>query len=343
MAIQEKGYLVAEIGNNHDGKYDKAVKLIEEAKEAGAHCVKFQCINYENWIDGRLEVFGRARETGFKTQLERLKAIELTVEEYEMLAIVCEKVGIDFSCTIFDQENMNRLKKYLSFAKVSSGEIYNKDTLDVAISSGKQVVISTGLTRSITDVTSATEYINQKDTYIMHCVSRYPSSIENYEWNNLGILQQVYGKEKIGLSDHTCGNEASILSIGKGCRLIERHFKLQDEAGNEGDKRLSLTKIEMRKLVDLLNIVSKAEKKEEENIYSNNCENNKSWKQLVRKAHTIVPVKKGTTITKENVIYKISGEGEYTSFSIECEELVANEDIGSDVALNRLNTSVKRK
>ena len=338
MAINKKGYIVAEIGNNHDGNFNKAVKLIEEAKEAGVDCVKFQCINYENWVDKRLKVFSRAQSTGYKTQLERLKAIELSPDRYEELAKICGKLDIDFSCTIFDMEIMERLKRYLSFAKVSSGEIHNMDTLDVAKKSGREIVISSGLSRSIQDIENALNYINIESTYVMHCVSRYPSSLKSYEWNNFMLLQSKYGKDRIGLSDHTKNIYASIMSLGGGCRLIERHFKLKEEKGTEGDKPLSSTAEDIRELVNIKNTLIEAEEKYLDNTYTDNSEDNKSWDQLVRKAHSKKFIKEGDVISKEDIYYKISGEGERTSFDIFENRLIAMKDMKTDEALTSRNS-----
>lgn len=331
-------YIIAEVGNNHDGDFIKAHDLVHAAFAAGASCIKFQCIDYRNWVSRDLKIFARAKSTGFKTQLERLESVKLSVEQYIILAQLCQKVGIDFACTIFDDYIFQELKSYLAFVKISSAEIYNKNTLDLFAGFDKPIVFSTGLASGISEIARISRYI-KTEPYILHCVSRYPTTLENSHLGNIRILQEEFGVDRIGYSDHTVGLAACTMAMTMGCKIIEKHFKLNSELGDEGDKPLSSSELEMRELVDYSRYINANILDYGLDFLSNRLDN-PSWSQLARKAHVTCSVKAGQHITDDICSYYVSGDGDYTSFDVESFSLIATIDIEPGTSLSSSNCTV---
>ena len=321
MNLDKSPYIIAEIGNNHDGDFNKAKDLVYAAKEAGANSVKFQCIDYEKWISADLPTFKRALSSGKKSQLERLKAIELSIDQYVELAKLCKYLNIDFGCTIFDIKILKELKSYLSYRKISSGEIFNIDTINLHKDSNVPIIISTGLARDFSDIENALSLLSRNNIYILHCVSCYPLSIEKASMTNINLLQKKFGIEKVGYSDHSIGLEACSFALALGCKIIEKHFKLKENC-EIGDKPLSSDPSEMSRLVDIAKSWTA-----KENDFLSFGWNSDSKNQLVRKAHTLVDLKPGTLLTKKNCKFIISGEGDLNSFDIKNINFITNKFI----------------
>ena len=331
----DKPYIIAEVGNNHDGDYLKAKDMVHAANEAGASCIKFQCIDFKKWVSSDLKIFSRAKQTGYKTQLERLESVKLSLENYVSLAQLAKDVGIDFSCTIFDSYIFQELSPYLAFAKISSAEIYNKRTLDIFKGFQKPIVLSSGLSSSLSEIINVASYLNQRP-YILHCVSRYPTTLKQSNLGNIRCLQAEFGVDHVGYSDHTIGLTSSIIALTLGCRIIEKHFKLDSEKGQEGDKPLSSTQSELSRLVEISDSIPMFTSNSDTSFVSNR-DNNISWTQLVRKAHSHEFIKANTDITDDMCSYYVSGHGEYTSFDVESYPLRSSVDIEPGTPLSSEN------
>jgi len=344
-AIEGEGkhaYIIAEIGNNHDGSFDKAKELVHAAKEAGVNSVKFQCIDFASWITPDLPIFARAKGAGFKTQLERLCSVQLSIDNYIELAELTLSLGLDFGCTVFDAQILESLDSYLAYRKISSGELHNLDTLRLhADCRDKPVLISTGLVRCMDDIEKACSVLNKTDLVIMHCVSTYPTSLENAALHNIPILQRRFGINRVGYSDHTVGIEACIYSLGLGVKIIEKHFKL-DEESKVGDKPLSATISEMKRLTEIANLVPNNTNCDGSEIgLQSQSGHSDSWQQLVRKAHAREMIRKGQKIGESECTFIISGHGDFTSFEVRDKNLYALNDIHKGGAIKASDVTMK--
>ena len=333
MAFNSRPYIIAEVGNNHDGCKEKAIRLIHAAKESGADSVKFQCIDYEKWVTNSLPVFARASKSGCKTQLERLNAIRLSIDDYVDLASECKAIGIDFGCTVFDEDALLALSPYMTYNKISSGEMFNIDTLRLHSNEKvKPVVMSTGLARSEVDIINAVSHLKGCNLYILHCVSTYPLKNEESALGNIKALQYLFGSARVGYSDHTIGLDACKEALNLGSVIIEKHFKL-DEDCRIGDKPISATPSELKSLVEYAQVLNndKAEDHMHNSTESDgfvfSAHKTASWNQLVRKAHTRKAIKRGSRIEIDDCSFVISGEGYFTSLDIYGKEVVAIQDL----------------
>ena len=245
-------YIVAEIGPNHNGSVEVALRMVDKLSEIGVNAVKFQLCTPESVYS--LDSFKPAYQNkGDKSTspLEMSKKYQLSREDHIKIYGVCREKKIDYVCSAFDLESLIFLDSNfeMPFFKIPSGEIFSVDMLEYVSSRDKPVVISTGMT-TYTEVGSAIEMINiksQKNITILHCVSNYPAS---YEEVNLKIIPELKIRFNcaVGFSDHTIGNQCAIAAVSLGASLIEKHVTC-DQNQNGPDHKASATIDEFEDLV----------------------------------------------------------------------------------------------
>ena len=148
MNNQKKVFIIAEAGDNHNGDYDTALKLVDKAVEAGADCVKFQTFVTERVISKLAEKADYQKEstgTG-ESQYEMVKKLELSFEQFRQIKKYCEQKKIMFLSTPFDLESIDFLQEIdIPFWKIPSGEITNLPYLEKIAHTGKDIIMSTGM------------------------------------------------------------------------------------------------------------------------------------------------------------------------------------------------------
>ncbi len=250
-------YVIAELGSNHNGNMELAKKMIVEAKEAGADCIKFQ-----SWTKD--SIFARKKyEDNFfiaddyrdrdDYSLEEI-VTEYSISESELLQMkdFSDEIGIDCTSTPFSKEEADFLIEKLDspFIKVASMDLNNYPFLEYLAKKGKPIVISTGLSElyEIDKAVKVIEGAGNNQIVILHCVSTYPPVDKDVNLNNLKTLMMAYPDYPIGFSDHTIGTAIPLASVALGACLIEKHFTLDKEM--EGwDHKVSATKNEMSEIV----------------------------------------------------------------------------------------------
>ena len=274
--------IIAEAGVNHNGEINNAKKMIKIASEAGADFVKFQAFQPDKLIiPSAKKTKYQINNTGNKneTQIEMLKKNMLTFEQLKLLKKFAEKRKIKFLATPFDEESFNQLKKLkLNIIKISSGDLTNLPFLEHISKNLKKtdkIIISTGM-GNIIEIRDALKSLTKgnimkKNITILHCTSNYPASDVSVHMNSLETIKRKF-KTKIGYSDHTMRNIASILAIGKGAEVIEKHFTL-DRKLKGPDHKASLEPHElhnfirdMRTAYKMLGSYIKKARKEELNV-----------------------------------------------------------------------------
>tara|TARA_B100002051_G_C16681481_1_gene610063 strand:+ start:88 stop:1092 length:1005 start_codon:yes stop_codon:yes gene_type:complete len=294
-------YIIAEIGNNHEGDLILAKKLIKLAASCGCNAVKFQSIKPELLVG----------EKNIK-RLDQLKRFELTNENYEELKRVSEEEKIDFLSTPFDLDYVDFLDKLVPAYKVSSGDLTYFQLLEKISLKFKPIILSTGMS-TIPEIKSTINFIQKtwdqnfkknNTIYILHCVSAYPTSADYANLNALKDLSRL--GFPIGYSDHTIGTEAAVIAVSMGARIIEKHFTISKTHSEFRDHQLSADPKEMKKLVSkirraetLIGNKSKIPMKIEKD----------SLKSMRRSIFTKSPLKKGEILTEDKLICLRPGEG----------------------------------
>lgn len=246
--------IVAEIGCNHNGNVNLAKRMINEAKMAGADGVKLQSFVPENLVSKYAPKAEYQKENdGDGSQIDMLKKLTLSKEEYLELLSYASQLDIQIFSTPFDLESISFLQKNgQNIWKIPSGEITNLPYLQRVASiecCNKQIILSTGMS-TLEEVVYAVNILRQsKDTKftLLHCNTQYPT-----EPNDMNLLAMMKLKElapdwRVGLSDHSQGIIAPLVAVGLGAKFIEKHFTLDREMQGP-DHKASITPQELKEL-----------------------------------------------------------------------------------------------
>jgi len=231
----QKTFVIAEIGANHNGDIELAKKMIDVAKEKGADAVKFQ--SWDTTIFSRV-VYEKNyflgddyRHRSDYTLKDIVKEFAINFDELKELNLYSKDVGILFSTTPFNVEQLNQLLQLdPPYIKVASMDLTNPDMLTAAGESKLPVILSTGF-GSLSEIDRAVSTIEKSgncNIVILHCVALYPPEDHEVNLNNIDMLRDTFGYP-VGFSDHTLGFELSLAAIAKGSIVLEKHFTLDKE------------------------------------------------------------------------------------------------------------------
>jgi len=210
-----KTFIIAEVGINHNGDFKKAVKLIDEAKKAGADAVKFQTYVTEKRVPKDSPIYGI------------LKQCELSQEDQRRLKIHADKKGILFFSTPFDEESVTFLKDLnVPLLKIASFDIVNHKLLRACAKTKIPMIISRGMA-SQSEIATAASICKKVGTEfaLLHCVSAYPAPKTSVNLRAIDALKAQY-KVPVGFSDHTLDIDACVYAVARGAEVLEKHFTL---------------------------------------------------------------------------------------------------------------------
>ncbi len=242
--------VVAEIGNNHEGRYAVADEMVCRAAEAGADAVKFQTFQTEHYVS-----------PADTARFERLKQFELTRDEFARLAERARAEGVLFLSTPFDLGSAVFLNALVAAFKIASGDNTFIPLIETVACTGRPILLSCGMAtvaqlrhaRSAVERVWAEEGVVQ-ELAVLHCVSSYPVPPAEANLAAIRHLQQEFGAT-VGYSDHTLGIEAAALSVAVGARIVEKHFTLDKQYSDFRDHQLSADPSELRQLVERIRVI----------------------------------------------------------------------------------------
>lgn len=301
--------IIAEAGVNHNGRLDLALKMVDEAKRAGADIVKFQTAIPERVISRYADKAEYQKETtgNEESQLEMCRRIHLKLSDYDIIKEYCEEVGIEFLSTPFDLESIDYLEKLgMKLWKIPSGEITNLPYLIKIAKTGKPVIMSTGMAE-LKEVEEAVNVLKEGgagEITLLHCTTEYPAPFDSVNLKAMNTLRKKLGT-KVGYSDHTTGIEVVVAAVSLGATVIEKHFTLNRNL--EGpDHKASLEPEELEVMVNKIRIIEKAlgdgikraAEAEKKNI------------AIARKSIVAAKdIKKGEILSEDNITTKRPGNG----------------------------------
>lgn len=233
-------YLIAEIGVNHEGSLETAKKLIELAKDGGADAAKFQSYKAETLASKHSPAYWDTTKESTRSQYELFKKYDqFGANDYRVLSEHCQKVGIDFVSTPFDEESIDFLNPLVPFYKIASADITNIPFLRQIAKKNKPVILSTGAS-TLTEIETAIYELKQvgcNDLALLHCVLNYPTEDCCAHLNMISGLQKHFPDYLIGYSDHTLPDPKMLVmgaAYAKGAKILEKHFT-QDKSlpGND--------------------------------------------------------------------------------------------------------------
>ncbi len=305
----EPCFIIAEAGVNHNGRLEMARQLVDVAAQAGADAIKFQTFKAESVVIRSADKAEYQKDTtgAEESQYEMLKKLELSEEDFKSLFTYAHEKGITFLSSPFDKGSVDLLATLgVTAFKIASGEITNFPLLSYIARKKKPLILSTGMS-TLDEITEALKVIRETGTgevILLHCVSSYPSRIEDMNLRVMETLRNVF-KLPVGLSDHTLGVTIPIAAVALGACVIEKHFTLNKNLPGP-DHRASLEPDELRQMVVVIRDVEKAlgggakkpTKEEEKN------------KRVVRRSIVArVDIPEGTIITEEMLDVKRAGNG----------------------------------
>ncbi len=259
--LRERTFIIAEAGVNHNGDVGLARKLVEAAAEAGADAVKFQTFKADRLATRGAPKADYQRDTtdAAESQWEMLRRLELSPEAHRDLMVWCQKQGILFLSSLFDEESADFLADLgVTLFKIPSGEITNLPLLAHVARKGKPMIVSTGMSY-LSEVEAAVRAIEDacnRQIVLLHCVSRYPADPADANLRAMEAMAQAFHLP-VGYSDHTLGLEVPLAAVALGARVIEKHLTL-DRSLPGPDHRISLSTEEFRALTQAIRKVEQA-------------------------------------------------------------------------------------
>lgn len=288
-------FIVAEISCNHQGNSDQAKKLIEAAKNAGANAVKFQIyteddMTLENYGSDFIIKSGQWAGRDLHTLYSKTKTDFNLADD---IVYHCRNVvGIDWFASIFGQKGITWGESYNCPAyKIASFELNDLPLIRKVVKTAKPIVLSTGMA-NLEDIDEAVSCCNPKNTVILHCVSAYPTKLEQANLWRVQWLADLYPQSIIGFSDHTRGIIAGPLACAMGARMIEKHIALPGT--NPEDAAFSLHPDEFKTYVQQCRVAAQATFKTEvqEEAYS---------RQFRRSLYAVKNISEGEIFTPNNI------------------------------------------
>jgi len=302
-------YIIAEAGDNHNGDFHLALKLIDVAVGSGADCVKFQTFVTEEVISRRAKKaeYQKASTGSDESQFEMVKKLELSFKDFQDLNAYCQSKRIQFLSTPFDLPSIAFLDTLdMPFWKIPSGEVTNLPYLLAIAKTKKPVVMSTGMCE-MTEIKAAMEVLRANGTpkiTLLHCNTEYPTPFEDVNLRAMLTMKEHFGVD-VGYSDHTKGIEVPIAAVAMGATIIEKHFTL-DRNMQGPDHKASL---EPQELADMVRSIRNIEKSLGNGVKVPSPSERKNIEIARKSIVARCTIKKGDFLTEKNITTKRPGNG----------------------------------
>jgi N-acetylneuraminate synthase len=332
--MRPRTFVIAEAGVNHNGSLDRAHQLVDAAAEAGADAVKFQTFKADRLASAAApKAAYQARETGgSESQLQMLRALELSADAHRSLMAHCASRGIEFLSSPFDEDSLALLVTLgVKRLKLGSGELTNAPILLAAARSGLPLLVSTGMA-TLTDVEAALGALSfghaspsatpsragfasawaspesrawvQSNVTLLHCTTEYPSPAEESNLRAIDTMRERFGIA-CGYSDHTVGNAVCLAAVALGAVAIEKHVTLDRNLPGP-DHKASIEPDELKRLVHGIRIVEAALGDGIKTPVASELSNMAVARKSIVAA---TPIAKGERITAKHLAVKRPGTG----------------------------------
>ncbi|XP_053155443.1 sialic acid synthase [Hemicordylus capensis] len=297
-------FIIAEIGQNHQGDLEIAKQMIRVAKECGADCAKFQKSELEHKFNKRaLARPYTSKHSWGETYGEHKRHLEFSHNQYKKLQQYAEEIGIFFTASGMDEMAVEFLHELdVPFFKVGSGDTNNFPYLEKTAKKGRPMVISSGMQsmNTMKQVYQLVKPINPNFCFLQ-CTSAYPLNPEDVNLRVITEYQSAFPDIPVGYSGHETGIAISVAAVAMGAKVLERHITL-DKTWKGSDHQASLVPSELAELVRSIRMVEKAMGSPIKQLLP--CEaacNEKLGKSVVAK----VRIPNGTMLTLDMLTVKV--------------------------------------
>lgn len=319
-----RAFVIAEIGNNHNGNLERAIEMIELARNAGADCVKFQ-MRHLDQVYRRRSLEKSGDDLGTEYVIDLLTRFELSVEEHEKLAEYCARIGVLYLCTPWDTRSVDVLESFSVAAyKVASADLTNLPLLDRMARTGKPLIMSTGMS-SADEVETTVAFLHRRQAsfVLLHCNSTYPAPLHDINLKWMTALRHLH--PLVGYSGHERGTNVSLAAVALGACVIERHFTM--DRNMEGpDHAASLVPGEFARMVEGIREIEQALGQGVERRLSQGEMINRE--NLGKSLVAASPLTRGTVLLPEHIKVRSPGQG----LSPQRYEALLGRTLGHDMA-----------
>ena len=296
-------FVIAEIGNNHQGDLSTAFELIKSVKESGADCAKFQM----RTMSSLYRKTTKSNDLGAEYTLDLLSKFQLSDEELYKCFDYCRELGMMPLCTPWDIASLNKLESYgMQGYKVASADFTNYELLEALIQTGKPLIISTGMSTEL-ECIQTLEFLHKRTSnfILLHCNSTYPTPFKDVNLKYLKTLRKI-SKSPVGYSGHERGIAVAIAAAALGAVVIEKHFTFdKNQEGN--DHKVSLLPGEFKQMVQGIKEISASLGTNSERILTQgeliNREN--LAKSIIAKRH----IRPGEVFKEDMFVFRSPGQG----------------------------------
>ena len=299
-------YIIAEAGVNHGGDMLKAKQLIDIAVDAGANAVKFQTFKADHLIlDNVVKAPYQLNTTDSKeSQFNMLKRLEISREQNLEMLNYCNKKGITFLTTPFDEVSLDELIDLnIPAYKVASTDLTNLPFLEKIAKTGKPIILSTGMSY-LTEINLAlnTIYNYNKDVIVLQCTANYPIIDSEANLKVIDLFKKEFNC-LIGYSDHSVGVGAAPFAVPMGVKVIEKHFTI--DKNSEGPDHLA--SLSPDELISFIKTIRKVEEYMGDGYKYPTVAETQTRKSLQKCLVASQEIKHGDLFSSENIISKRTG------------------------------------
>lgn len=313
--MQNRVFIVAEIGCNHNGSKQLAYEMIDKAKECGVDAVKFQTFNSKALISqyAPKAEYQKATTGTNDSQLEMTRKLELSHDDFIELSNHARSLGLITFSTPFDLESIDFLiSQKQNIWKIPSGEITNLPYLEkigAIRCEDKLIILSSGMA-TIEEMKTCIEILikagtSKEQIILLHCNTEYPTPDEDVNILAINNLKEEFPDIKIGFSDHSVGYLGGVAAVTLGIVLIEKHFTLDKNLPGP-DHKASVTPEELKNLCEGIRRVEKMLGDGKKHVTSSEAKN----KIVARKSIVAAKdIRRGEKFTEDNITCKRPGNG----------------------------------
>lgn len=252
----EPAYLIAEIGINHNGDLDLAIRLIDAARVAGCDAVKFQKRTPEECVPPDQRERIRSTPWGDMTYMDYRRRVEFGEEEYLTIDAYCRDHGMTWFASVWDPSSVDFLEAFEPAAyKLPSAMLTNLDLIRRLRATGRPLILSTGMS-TLEEIRRGVETAGLDDLVLLHSTSTYPCPPQELNLNMIGTLRRQFDCP-IGYSGHEVGLQTTVTAVALGACAVERHVTL-DRAMWGSDQAASVEPWGLMRLVRDIQVVQTA-------------------------------------------------------------------------------------
>jgi len=323
----ERTFVIAEIGLNHNGDLQLAKKLIDEAINAGVDAVKLQSYKSKKRIakDGKTSRYVEKILGTEETDYEMLVKNELSYDKLKELFAYASDRTLIFSAP-FDIESAEELELLgVDCYKIASFDLVNLPLIRKVALTGKPIILSTGMSylSEVEDALNEIVSCGNHDVILLQCTSSYPCSPESMNIKAIDTMRNAFNQLPVGLSDHVIGDTVSLAAVARGANVIEKHFTM-DKRMEGPDHVLSLEPKELKEMVNRIRLIEASMGDGVKQPASSEITTLIRFRKTMYSSQNLV---KGTVLSKDHIIYKGPAYGIYAKY----EEIALGRMITKDI------------